>query len=75
MNLSKSATLCHVGARTPRGAFLKLDLTISAKTQPAAPTSPRPNLDALYKPVGIGAITAATLHRKGGATPKGGASK
>lgn len=34
--------------------------------------SPRPDLDKLYKPVGIQAVTAATLCRKGVApiTPK-----
>jgi hypothetical protein len=42
---------------------------MTAKTsQAAAQTAPRPDLGAHYKPVGISAVTAATLCRKAPAT-------
>ena len=40
---------------------------MTSKSNQAAPATPRPNLDALYKPVGINAVTAAAMCCK---TPK-----
>ncbi|MHC5654477.1 hypothetical protein [Stappia sp. ICDLI1TA098] len=37
---------------------------MTAKKPHPAETTPRPDLGALYKPVGISAVTAATLCRK-----------
>ncbi|WP_349359755.1 hypothetical protein [Stappia sp.] len=37
---------------------------MTAKPNDAAQANPRPDLDALYKPVGINAVTAATLCNK-----------
>jgi hypothetical protein len=47
---------------------------MSAKTQAAQPTS-RVDLDALYKPVGINAVTAAAMCCKSAKTAKGGTAK
>ncbi|WP_306027201.1 hypothetical protein [Stappia sp. MMSF_3263] len=38
---------------------------MTAKVTQAAPTAPRPSLDALYKPVGINAVTAANICKTG----------
>ncbi|WP_417769218.1 hypothetical protein [Stappia sp.] len=38
---------------------------MTSKVTQAAPTAPRPSLDALYKPVGINAVTAANICKTG----------
>ncbi len=42
-----------------------LDPVMTSKVTQAAPTAPRPSLDALYKPVGINAVTAANICKTG----------
>lgn len=50
------------------------DPVMTSKSQQAAQQAPRPSLDALYKPVGISAVTAANICKTGkvkASAPKG----
>ena len=48
---------------------------MTSKSNQAAPATPRPNLDALYKPVGIKSINAAALCNKGAIKAASGSGK
>ncbi|SDT93273.1 hypothetical protein [Stappia sp. ES.058] len=48
---------------------------MTSKSPQSAPATPRPNLDALYKPVGINAINAAALCNKATVKTAGGSGK
>ncbi len=48
---------------------------MTSKSNQAAPATPRPNLDALYKPVGIKSINAAALCSKGAVKAASGSGK
>ncbi|MBL6431390.1 MAG: hypothetical protein HPM95_10325 [Alphaproteobacteria bacterium] len=48
---------------------------MTSKSHQTAPATPRPNLDALYKPVGINAINAAALCNKGAMKTASGSGK